>query len=153
MNDSIKLTTKDAQELITMLKKKVSSSRIIFPSKSNKLELDVIAYKDQTKFVINIIRSGKNIEKCSYHGRTSFNCFSLLRLDICATAVHYNSDGSKIIGNHLHIYNEETEMRDAISFNIDNSDLYANCLEFFSRFNLMLDKSDITFQEEISFGG
>ena len=76
------------------------------------------------------------------------NSIPLLRLDITNSS-HINSDGTKIIGNHLHIYNEETEMLDAIPFDINRPDLYEYCLEFFKKFNIIQDKWNIIYQEEI----
>lgn len=63
--------------------------------------------------------------------------------------VFTKDDGTKITGNHLHIYNEDTEMSDAIPFNIDNPDLYKYCLEFFKKFNIIKENWDIYYQEEI----
>lgn len=72
-----------------------------------------------------------------------------MRLDI-TDGSHVNSDGTKIVGNHLHIYNEETEMRDAIPFDVTKPDLYEYCLEFFNKFNIIQDENNgIIYQLEL----
>lgn len=60
-----------------------------------------------------------------------------------------NSNGEKIKGNHLHIYNEETEMREAIPFNVEDADLYEYCLQFFKKFNIIKENWEIEYQTEL----
>lgn len=147
-NQSFKMTTKEAKELIDMLKERVSQTTLEFPRVGNKLEFDVYAKKERTKFIINITRGSINKNKCTYQGRTHINSIPILRLDI-TDSFHINSDGTKISGNHLHIYNEDTEMREAIPFDIKNADLYDYCLEFFKKFNLIQENAGILYQMEM----
>ena len=126
----------------------MNESNLSFPQLGKKLEFDVFTKDDGTRCIININRGSINKEKCTYQGRTYINSTPLLRLDITNSS-HINSDGTKITGNHLHIYNEDTEMSDAIPFNIDNPDLYKYCLEFFKKFNIIKENWDIYYQEEI----
>ncbi len=148
INDSYKLTTEEAKKLIDEMKQKVNESNLAFPSLGRKLEFDVFAKDDGTKFIVNIARGSINKEKCTFQGRTYINSIPLLRLDI-TNSFHINSDGTKITGNHLHIYNEKTEMSDAIPFNVNNADLYEYCLEFFKKFNIIKENWGILYQEEI----
>lgn len=147
-NQSFKMSTEEAKELIDMLKERVSQATLEFPRVGNKLEFDVYAKKEGTKFIINITRGSINKNKCTYQGRTYINSAPILRLDI-TDSFHINSDGTKISGNHLHIYNEDTEMREAIPFDIKNADLYDYCLEFFKKFNLIQENVGILYQMEM----
>ena len=147
-NMNFKMTTKEAIELIDMMKERVSESTLEFPKIGAKLEFDVLAKREGKKFIVSIKRGRINKKKCTYQGRTYLNNIPLLRLDI-TNSFHINSDGTKISGNHLHIYNEETEMRDAIPFNINDEDLYKGCLEFFRKFNIIQDNYEILYQMEL----
>ncbi len=147
-NDNYKLTTDEAIKLINALKEKVNNSNLIFPTLGKKIEFDVFVKDDGSKCVVNIYRGSINKEKGTFQGRTFINSIPLIRLDI-TNSCHINSDGTKIIGNHLHIYNEETELQEAIPFDINRKDLYEYCLEFFKKFNLIKEKWNIIYQEEI----
>ena len=104
-DDNFKLTTKEAIELIDMLKRKVIETDLVFPGKGQKIEFDVYAEKQRTRFVVNIYRSGKNDKKCTYQGRTYLNSTPILRLDI-TDSTHINSDGTKI--NESDVLREES---------------------------------------------
>lgn len=143
-----KLTTKEAKILIEMLKERVIETTLKFPNLGKKLEFDVFAQKNGTKFVVNISRGSISKNKCSYQGRTYINSTPILRLDI-TDSYHRNSDGTKISGNHLHIYNEETYMGEAIPFDVNRDDLYDYCLEFFKLFNIIEDSIEIVYQTEL----
>lgn len=147
-NSNFKMTTEEAIKLIDMMKERVSEATLEFPRIGDKLEFDVFAKREGTKFIVSIKRDKIDKRKCTYQGRTYFNNIPLLRLDI-TNSFHINSDGTKITGNHLHIYNEMTEMRDAIPFNIDDADLYKYCLEFFKKFNIIQDNCGILYQMEL----
>ena len=148
-NPKIKLSTEEAKKLIEELKRRVTQNTLTFPSKGQKLEFEVYGENNSNKFTINITRSNINKEKCNYQGRTTINSTPLMRLDI-TDGTHVNSDGTKIVGNHLHIYNEDTEMKDAIPFDITKSDLFEYCLEFFKKFNIIDDGNiGIVYQLEI----
>lgn len=149
IDESGKLTTKEAIELIKMLKEKVNSETIKFPSLGEKIEFDVLAIKDSTKFIININRGAIDKQKCTYQGRTYVNNIPLLRLDVATNACHINPDGTKIIGTHLHIYDEENNLSNAIPFDIDNPDLYKYCLIFFNKFNILKDSYNIDYVDEL----
>ena len=128
-----------------MLKERISQEILEFPNIGNKLEFDVFARIEDTRFIINISRGKVDKKKCTYQGRTYLNNIPLLRLDI-TNSFHINPDGTKIKGNHLHIYNEKTEMLDAIPFNINDADLYDYCLEFFKKFNIIQENVGILYQ-------
>ena len=143
-----KLTTAEATKLIDLLKNRVTEATLLFPSIGKKLEFDVYATKNNSKFIINISRGSIDKKKCTYQGRTYLNNIPLLRLDI-TNSIHINPDGKKIIGNHLHIYNEKHDMQYAIKFDIKRNDLYEYCLEFFKEFNILEDTCNILYQTEM----
>lgn len=147
-NDNLKMTTQEAIELINMLKERVNNNTIRFPKIGDKLEFDVQAIREGTKFIVNISRGRIDNKKCTYQGRTYINSIALMRLDI-TNSFHINPDGTKIKGPHLHIYSEENEMREAIPFDIQNADLYNYCLKFFEKFNILENNSGIIYQMEI----
>ena len=148
LNDNYKLTTEDAKKIIDALKEKVNDSNLVFPTLGKKIEFDVFVKEEGSKCIVNICRGSIDKNKCTYQGRTYVNSIPLLRLDI-TNSPHINSDGTKIMGNHLHIYNEESEMQNAIPFDINRSDLYEYCLEFFKKFNIIQDNWSIIYQKEI----
>ena len=147
-NQNFKMTTEEAIKLIDMMKKRVSETTLEFPRLGTKLEFEVFAEKEGRKFITSIRRGNIDNKKCTYQGRTSFNNIPLLRLDI-TNSFHINPDGTKIIGNHLHIYNEKNEMGEAIPFDINDADLYKYCLEFFKKFNIIQDNCGILYQMEL----
>lgn len=147
-NDNLKLTTEEAIKLIDILKERVSDATLKFPKIGDKVEFEVQAVKDGKKFIVNINRGKIDIKKCTYQGRIYINSIALLRLDV-TNSFHINPDGTKIQGPHLHIYNEENEMREAIQFDIKSADLYDYCLKFFRKFNILEESSGILYQMEI----
>lgn len=149
--ESIKLSTKEAIELIDMLKRRVTQNTLQFPKRGEKLEFDVYAVREGEKFTVNVSRGRINSKKCTYQGRTYIGSTPILRLDI-TNGIHVNSDGTKIIGNHLHIYNENSTMGEAIQFDIENADLYIYCLEFFKKFNILQESCNILYQMELGEG-
>lgn len=147
-DENFKLTTEEALRLIDLLKEKVTETSINFPKAGNKIEFDVIAIENKNKFTINIYRGSINKQKCTYQGRTAINNIPLLRLDVTKSS-HINPDGTKIEGTHLHIYREENDINYAIPFNIDNPNLYAYCLSFFEKFNLIKSSYELLYQTEL----
>lgn len=131
------LTQTEADKLIAMLKHTVEK-QILFPSQKGGVMFDVVGERRGDEFIINIDRKGKMAEKCTYQGRVKQSHQVLMRLDIDPNGKHTNPepDGSVVCGNHLHIYNEEYDMRYAIPFDIENKDLYELCYTFFEKFHI-----------------
>ena len=132
------LTQKEADKLIEMLKRTVEE-RIIFPHPKGRVSFTVVGDRREDEFIINIDRKGKAAEKCTYQGRLRQSNQVLMRLDVDPNGRHTNpgEDGTIIYGNHLHIYNEEYEMKYAIPFDIQNKGLYELCYTFFTKFHIM----------------
>ena len=133
----IKLTQKQAEDLIEMLKRYVEKGEFNFPEKKGKIEFDVIGKRRGDEFTISISRKGKKYDGCSYQGRIKSNHIILMRLDINPTAIHRNPNGEEIIGSHLHVYTEKYREKEAVLFEADNPDLYKLCFAFFEKFNVL----------------
>jgi len=133
---AIKLTQKEADMLIEMLKKTVEKE-ILFPNGKGRVEFDVLGDRREDIFAINISRKGINAAGATYQGRVRTSGAILMRLDVNPTAVHPNPDGEKITGTHLHVYTEEHDMALAIPFDIENKDLYQVCYSFFEQFHII----------------
>ena len=133
---AIRLTQKEANMLIDMLKKTVEKV-ISFPSTKGRVEFDVLGERKEDVFAVNISRKGINDAGATYQGRVRTSGAILMRLDVNPTAIHCNPDGEKIRGTHLHVYSEEHDMDLAIPFDIVNKDLYELCYSFFERFNII----------------
>ncbi len=133
---SIRLTQKEADKLIAMLKRTVEKE-VSFPQKKGRVEFDVTGDRRDDIFVVNISRKGINASGASYQGRSRTRGHLLMRLDINPTQVHRNPDGEKITGTHLHVYTEEHGMDMATPFDIGNNDLYQLCTLFFEKFNII----------------
>lgn len=131
-----KLTTQEARQLIEELKRTVEKV-LEMPHSKGGISFDVTAIKDSIEFVITIDRKGISGDKCSYQGRIKSNNLILLRLDVNPTGIHYNPDGSKIIGTHVHIYNELDDMKRAFPFDIKKKSLYDLCFTFFQEFHII----------------
>ena len=142
---AIKLTQKEADMLIDMLKKTVQKE-IIFPQTKGRVEFDVEGDKREDIFAINISRKGINAAGATYQGRVRTGSGAILmRLDVNPTGIHSNPNGEKITGSHLHIYSEEHDMSLAIPFDIGNKDLHELCYSFFKRFNI-IESPSVIFQ-------
>ena len=130
------LTQAEANRLIKMLKKTVED-HIVFPNKKGGTSFAVTGDHENDKFIINIDRKGKNAEKCTYQGRVSQSNQILMRLDIDPNGRHTNPDGELICGNHLHVYHELYDMKFAVTFDIDDKDLFQTCYTFFEKFHII----------------
>jgi len=139
-----KLTQKEADMLIDMLKKTVEK-QIQFPHSKGRVEFDVLGDRREDVFVINISRKGINSKGASYQGRVRASGVILLRLDVNPTAIHTNPDGEKVSGTHLHIYTEGHDMTYAMPFDAGNNNLNELCYAFFDRFHV-IEKPLITLQ-------
>jgi hypothetical protein len=131
-----KLTQKEADMLISMLKKTVEKE-IAFPESKGRVEFDVIGSRRDDIFAINVARKGINDAGASYQGRTRKSGNILMRLDVNPTGTHENPDGEKVRGTHLHVYTEEHDMGLAIPFDVESKELYAICYIFFEKFNII----------------
>lgn len=143
-----KISTIQAIELINLLKHLYNKKFFILPKHGEKTEFLVNSISNNKKFIVNINYANININKYSLQGRTFNDNIPLIRLDITPNGVHQNHDETKIHGNHLHIYNEEYGITDAIPFNIKNPNFRNYCLAFFKKFNIIYDECDIIENEK-----
>lgn len=139
------LTEKEAIELINVFK--ILTDNIVdLPHIGKSKELEAIQkYNSKQKFTIYIHRSGRNINKISYHAMDNKTKTSLMRLDIVdKDHAHKNPDGEIIYGTHLHIFKDNFEIKYAKEFNIDDNNLVQSCLTFFSLFKIIdVDQNNV----------
>lgn len=135
---AILITQAEADSLISMLKTTVEQY-IILPQTKGSVSFDVVGEKKKdSKFVINIDRKGLDCTGCTYQGRVKQTNQILMRLDVNPTSKHINpGSGEVITGTHLHIFSEQYDMKYAIPFDINNSDLFQTCYTFFEKFNVI----------------
>lgn len=145
---SIKISQKEANELLDMLKHTLISE-INFPSKGNFTEFSVVGDKKQDIFAINIFRGKINRLKYNIGARIVKNGILLLELHINPSTKHINPDGEKIISSHWHIYSEEYGRLWAFPAEDFNSEQFVeNTIAFLDKFNV-IDKPEINFQLEL----
>lgn len=143
-----KITQAEADELLTMLKESLAQE-ITFPISGQQVEFKVKGQTANNIFAINIYR-GK-IQKLKYNigARIEINGTMLLELHVGATNTHRNPDGTKIIGNHWHIFHDGLERKWAFPAEDIQSDRFVeNTLMFLEKFNVV-DKPDIVYQQEL----
>lgn len=143
-----KITQAEADELLKMLKETLTRE-IAFPEAGQQLEFKVQSKTASNVFAINIYR-GK-IQKLKYNigARIEVNGTMLLELHIGATNIHWNPDGTKIIGNHWHIFHGGLERKWAFPAEDIQSDMFVeNTLMFLEKFNVV-DKPEVVYQQEL----
>lgn len=147
------MTTKEAEDLIKMLKELVAK-KVEIPQMGYDKEYEIKGIDNpRFKFIFVINRKTQISEyKCTYTVRDRNTNTNLLRLDI-GCPPHKNPDGTKIIGPHLHIYQEEynhsNNLPYAIEFDINNPSLIKNCVAFLKKFHVI--KHPTIFEQSVLF--
>ena len=100
------LEQQKADYLIQMPKRLViSKNAYSFLQKGESVVIDAIGVTENEKFIFDIARGKIDVRKCTFQDRYE-RTIKLLRLDITANGFHYNPDGTRIDGSHIHIYKE-----------------------------------------------
>lgn len=148
MNEKGKLTQKEADRLIAMLKSTLCQE-IAFPSRNSKTEFDVQGDTKQDIFTIKIFRSKIKHNKYTFGARIKKDGILLLELHINPGNPHSNPDGTKIVGSHWYVYREGYDRKFAFpATNINDDDFISNTLLFFDKFHL-INKPKVTCQLEL----
>lgn len=148
MNETTKLTQDEAEQLLKMLKDALTN-HIVFPEKGDSIEFDVQGTTKKDLFTIKIYRGSINKSKYDIGARIKKNNIHLLELHISENKVHYNPDGTKIIGSHWHVYSEEYGRKFAFpAENIESAKFVENTVMFLDEFHV-IQKPEISFQLEI----
>lgn len=148
MNENSKLTQDEAKELLEMLKNTLTT-HINFPAQGESVEFDVQGNTKKDLFTIKIYRGSINRTKYDTGARIKKNNTLLLELHINATKIHYNPDGTKIIGSHWHVYSEEYGRLFAFpAEDIESERFVENTIMFLDKFNV-IQKPEISFQLEL----
>lgn len=133
------MTEELAEHLIKMLKKVVDNKDVIIPQLGDKTYVNIEPSKEvdcSDKFLIQIFKSKRDLEKCSFSAMYLPTKEQLLRIDV-GGAPHTNPDGTKISGNHMHIFVDGNEVRYAMEFDTKNKNLVQIAIEFLKKFNVI----------------
>jgi len=145
---SVKITQEEADRLLKMLKYSLESE-VAFPSLGDKTEFNVRGSRKQDAFTICIYRGKINRAKYNIGARITKNGVMLLELHIGSNGIHVNPDGTKVCGNHWHIYTEMYGRCQAFPADDINSEQFVeNTLMFLDKFNV-IEKPEINYQTEM----
>lgn len=136
-------------EFIDLIKKnkKYISKSFNFPLKDKAIQLEA-KDDDNNEYIIDINRKRANITRCTYQERYEVHQ-QLLRLDI-DNKPHINPDGTRISGNHIHIYSDD--YGDGFAFELDDSILNKINPNFdVSRFKIDIKKEDRLYDYFLAF--
>ena len=148
MAEQKKLSQKEAEELLYMLKKSLVSE-FSFPSRGSSSEFDVVGIPRKEQFAIRIYRGKIDRLKYEIGARIKRDGILLLELHINPSRPHRNPDGEILTCSHWHIYSEEYGRRYAFpACDINSEDFIENTLAFFEKFNVV-EKPTINMQLEL----
>ena len=128
------LTQKEADALLEVLKTlKMTDEPLSFPNPGEYRTLDLLSTDGRHAFIVDVNRKGhiNASKRYVYQGRYRKDTI-LLRLDIDGPE-HTNPDGTKVSGNHLHIYREGYHDKIAIELPpeiINPNDMYQTLIDF-----------------------
>lgn len=147
MNE-VKLTTKEAEVLIEMLKYSLIRE-IELPSAGGYIDFDVKGTTEKDLFSIHIYRGKINHAKYNMNAMIKRNNIQLLELHINPGSIHVNPDGEKICGSHWHIYTEEHGRRYAYpADDIHSATFVENTILFMNKFHIV-EQPEIYYQSEL----
>lgn len=125
-------------EHLCAMRKKYLGESLNYPSAGQKLCFEVYSDGDETEhFTIDVSVSRMTLNKVTHQERYRKN-IPLIRVDINASP-HINPDGTRISGNHIHLYREgygdtfATELPE----NFDKSSTYNALMSFLRYCNVM----------------
>lgn len=148
MNEFKKLTQKEAESLLQMLKETLTKE-ISFPEKGNSVEFDVVGSTKKDRFTTRIYRGKINPFKYEIGARIKKDGIMLLELHVNPGKTHINPNGEKIVGSHWHIYSEEFGRKQAFPADDIQSDHFVkNSILFMERFNIV-EAPTINYQLEL----
>ncbi len=127
----------EIERLLSILKKTLTDS-ITLPEKGKRVEFEVEAKTTKEKFRISIYKGSVNRDKYDYNALLIIDSIPLLQLHINPSNRHQNPDGTIILGNHWHIYNEEYGRKIAFeAADVTSDDFVEVTLCFLERFNVI----------------
>ncbi len=148
MSERNKLTQKEADYLLKMLKKTLTAE-INFPSKNSAVEFDVQGDTKQDLFTVKIFRGKIKHNKYTFGARIKKDGILLLELHINPGSPHCNPDDTIIVGSHWHVYREGYDRKFAFpASNINDDDFIENTMLFFDKFNI-IGKPVVNYQLEL----
>lgn len=148
MVDQNKLSQKEAEALLHMLKKSLVSE-INFPLRGDSTEFDAIGIPQKERFAIRIYRGKIDRFKYEIGARIKKDGVLLLELHINPSRPHRNPDGEVMTCSHWHVYSEEYGRRYAFpACDINSEDFIENTILFLEKFNV-IEKPAVNMQLEL----
>ena len=142
------LSQDEADKLINLLKHSLADV-VAFPKAAHKTTFDVKSNDTKDLFTVDIYRSKIRSNKINFGARVKINGDVLLELHLNPSATHINPDGTRISGNHWHIYKENYGRRYAFpADDITSDDFVENTIRFLEKFNVV-DKPNVIYQLEL----
>lgn len=100
----INLTQAEANQLITMEKRRTDNTQYFFPDAGGRISVPLTSVDQREAFLLDVHRGRINLAKATYQNRSQ-KVVILVRLDIEGSP-HRNPDGQDIPPPHLHVYRE-----------------------------------------------
>lgn len=142
------LSQDEANRLINLLKQSLSDA-IAFPKAAQKTSFDVKSRDTKDLFTIEIYRGRIRSDKINFEARVKINGVMLLELHLNPGSIHINPDGTRITGNHWHVYKENYGRKFAYpASDITSDDFVENTITFLERFKVV-DKPNVIYQLEL----
>lgn len=114
----------EVQELISNLKRPTRkftlqeiNSKLSVLFGSIDISENIIGVIDNIEYTLCIYRGKRDINRYSINLRFSNKYHQLIRIDIGAG--HNNPDGTRIVGDHIHIYSDKYSKRDKFAYPLD----------------------------------
>jgi len=122
---------------LNMKKRLLYDGVLSLPYKGQEISMDAVSLDDREFFIFDISRGKISIKKCKYQNRKDRNTI-ITRLDIVSNnSFHYNPDGEKITGPHLHYYREGAGLAWARRIDLETISSNGNlcdCLAWFFKY-------------------
>lgn len=148
MAEQNKLSQKEAEELLHMLKESLASE-INFPTKGDSSEFDAVGIPRKEQFSIRIYRGKIDRFKYEIGARIKKDGILLLELHINPSRPHRNPNGEVMTCSHWHVYSEEYGRRQAFpACDINSEDFIENTILFLEKFNV-IEKPSVNMQLEL----
>lgn len=120
--------TNDTFNKLMQMKKKFNKTPVDLPSRSQKVQLNVISDDEKENFIVDIDRSGSIEIKSKLQNRYSNNQI-LIRVEINSPP-HTNPDGTTTSRDHIHVYREGYGLSWAYDLNLIQWKLFDNLTNF-----------------------
>ncbi|WP_368644810.1 hypothetical protein AB4027_06925 [Alkalibacterium putridalgicola] len=96
----------------------------------------IVGIADEIEYILHIYRGNRDMNRYTINLRFASKHHQLIRIDIGSG--HNNPDGTRIDGDHIHIYSREYPKRDRVAYPLDSHEFpnVQNIIDAFSNFTL-----------------